>query len=83
MANSLRAKIKKLNHDGFITDKDCEVLLKKLDGHDKIVKENLIVKFSNDLYDKSTSLKNIESDTYGLIHYEEVYEVADKLRKEF
>lgn len=35
MANSLRAKIKKLYHDRKITDGDMRELIVKLDGHDK------------------------------------------------
>lgn len=34
MANSLRAKIKKLHHDGKISAEECVELLEKLDGHD-------------------------------------------------
>lgn len=37
MANSLRAKIKKLLHDGKISQSDFDDLIKKLDGHDKIL----------------------------------------------
>ena len=35
MANSLRAKIKKLHHDGKISAEECVELLEKLEGHDK------------------------------------------------
>ena len=34
MANSLRAKLSKLRHDGNITDAEYQKLIKKLDGHD-------------------------------------------------
>ena len=34
MANSLRAKLSKLRHDGHITDAEYQELIKKLDGHD-------------------------------------------------
>lgn len=34
MANSLRAKLSKLRHDGNITDAEYQELIKKLDGHD-------------------------------------------------
>ena len=35
MAKSLRAKLKKLNFEGKITDKELNELLTKLEGHDK------------------------------------------------
>ena len=35
MANSLRAKLKKLNYEGKITDEELTELLEKLDGHDQ------------------------------------------------
>ena len=35
MANSLRAKLKKLNYEGKITDEELNELLDKLDGHDR------------------------------------------------
>lgn len=34
MANSLRAKLSKLRHDGHITDAEYQAFIKKLDGHD-------------------------------------------------
>lgn len=35
MANSLRSKIKKLCHDNNISEKMCNELLEKLEGHDR------------------------------------------------
>lgn len=35
MANSLRSKIKKLYHDNNISEKMCNELLEKLEGHDR------------------------------------------------
>lgn len=40
MANSLRAKISKLRHDGKISDSEYQELIKKLDGHDAKVRED-------------------------------------------
>jgi hypothetical protein len=34
MANSLRAKLSKLRHDGHITDAEYQAFIKKMDGHD-------------------------------------------------
>ena len=46
MANSLRAKLKKLKHDGNITEEDYQELLKKLDGHDKKLKKDVVDEFA-------------------------------------
>lgn len=35
MAHSLKSKLKKLYHDGKISEREYEELVKKLDGHDK------------------------------------------------
>ena len=35
MANSLRAKLSKLRHDGHITDAEYQAFNKKMDGHDR------------------------------------------------
>jgi len=45
MANSLRAKIKKLKHDGKIDAKEYDDLITKLDGHDKALKEDILNTF--------------------------------------
>ena len=42
MANSLKAKIKKLLHDNKITEEEYEELISKLDGHDVKIKEDII-----------------------------------------
>lgn len=41
MANSLRAKISKLRHDGNISDSEYQELIKKLDGHNKQIREEI------------------------------------------
>lgn len=38
MANSLRAKLSKLRHDGHITEEEYQAFIKKLDGHDKQIR---------------------------------------------
>ena len=42
MANSLTAKIKKLHHDGKISDKEYKSLLRKLEGHDLEIKKQTV-----------------------------------------
>ena len=49
MANSLRAKISKLRHDGNISDSEYQELIKKLDGHDAKVREDAIKTIDEEL----------------------------------
>lgn len=51
MANSLRAKISKLRHDGNITDAEYQELIKKLDGHDKQIRAEVIDEIETKLVD--------------------------------
>ena len=80
MANSLRAKLSKLRHDGHITDAEYQAFIKKLDGHDREIRNKAIDEFAEKLYNKSTDLRDIESDDYGILHYEDVYEVVEELK---
>ena len=50
MANSLRAKIKKLKHDGHIDSAICEDLLLKLDGHDRELRAKAIEEFAKSFH---------------------------------
>ena len=45
MPHSFKSQLKKLCHDGKITNEKYEDLIKKLDGHDKRIKENTIDTF--------------------------------------
>lgn len=82
MANSLRAKLSKLRHDGHITNTEYMEFMKKLDGHDRVMQEKVIDTFAEKLYDKSTHMKDIESEDYGLLHYEDMFKVAEEYKKE-
>lgn len=82
MANSLRAKLSKLRHDGHITNTEYMEFMKKLDGHDRVMQEKVIDTFAEKLYDKSTNMKDIESEDYGLLHYEDMFKVAEEYKKE-
>lgn len=46
MANSLRSKIKKLYHDNNISEKMCNELLEKLEGHDRELRNKVIDEFA-------------------------------------
>ncbi len=51
MANSLRDKIKKLEHDGNIDKETCDVLIEKLDDHDRVLKGKIL----DDVYNVVTN----------------------------
>lgn len=42
MANSLRAKLSKLRHDRLITEEEYQAFIKKLEGHDKHIREKAL-----------------------------------------
>lgn len=42
MTNSLRAKLSKLRHVRNITEEEYKILINKLDGHDKQIREKTI-----------------------------------------
>lgn len=49
MANSLRAKLSKLRHDGHITNIEYQEFLKKIDGHDREIRNKAIDEFAEKL----------------------------------
>ena len=53
MANSLRAKLSKLRHDRNITDAEYQELIKKLDGHDREIRNKVISEFTERLKENS------------------------------
>jgi hypothetical protein len=68
MANSLRAKLSKLRHDGNITDAEYQELIKKLDGHDAEIRVKVIDEFAERLKDslvhKYRHLLEIDTDGF-------------------
>ena len=75
MANSLRAKIKKLYHDRKITEEDMNELIVKLDGHDRELYNNAIDDFakallSNPVVDKSVVRRVAEQMKAGENNYD-------------
>jgi len=54
MANSLRAKLSKLRHDGHITDAEYQAFIKKMDGHDAEIKSKVIDDFAERLRERVT-----------------------------
>lgn len=47
MANSLKAKIQKLQYEGRISTEECEDILKKIDGHDQYLVTRTVDNFCN------------------------------------
>ena len=50
------------------------------DRFEKEIRAKTIDEFAEELYIKATSCKYIESDDYGMLHYEDVYEIAEQLK---
>lgn len=73
MPISLKCKLKKLNHDGSLTNEEYEDLLKKLDGHDKQIREEVIqdirVEIANRIPSRPITKRAIEvwEDKYWLL----------------
>lgn len=76
MANSLRAKISKLRHDGNITDAEYQELIKKLDGHDAKVRADAI-----DECIKHIKLYKYNVGTY-VLYDETLDEMAERLKEQ-
>lgn len=54
MPNSLKVRIKKLEHDGKIDAEECDALLNKLEGHDKKLRADVLEEFVNRVIGNST-----------------------------
>lgn len=54
MSNSLKAKLSKLRHKGQISNAEYEGLIKKLDGHDRVIRNKAIDEFRQCLIDNGT-----------------------------
>ena len=75
MANSLRAKISKLRHDGKISDSEYQELIKKLYGHDKQTRADAI----DECIAKIDTLKQI---SFGIVTTELVKVVLEQLKEQ-
>lgn len=82
MANSLRAKIKKLKHDGHIDSSICEDLLLKLDGHDRELRAKAIDEFAEEIRDWQIDIQDNEYDAYKFdFVFERIFEIAEQLKE--
>lgn len=70
MANSLRAKLSKLRHDGHITDAEYQAFIKKMEGHDREIRAKAIDEYRERLkndyqaYDIDFCLQDNEHFSY-------------------
>lgn len=62
MANSLRAKLSKLRHDGHISESEYQAFCKKLDGHDKQIRNETIDGFVKEMESLSDTIKTIRNE---------------------
>ena len=76
MANSLRAKLSKLKHDGHIDNAEYQKLIKKLDGHDRELRNKAIEEFAGRLDD--LILRGV-FDSRNHLH-ERIHEIAESMK---
>ncbi len=74
MPLSLKTMLKKFAHKGQITQEEYDALIKKLDGHDKEIRNNAIDEFAERV------------STFGTYDYHgnkiDVLEIAEQLKEE-
>jgi len=87
MANSLRAKLSKLRHDGHIVNAEYQAFINKLDGHDREIRNKAIDEFSERL---KNHLNQFDFWKYGITdggNYEArnydymIDEIAEQMKK--
>ena len=75
MANSLRAKISKLRHDGNLTEAEYKEIIRKLDGHDREFRNKIIDEFAEGM--KELVYKWIDK---GVIAIGCIDEIAEQMK---
>lgn len=85
MANSLRAKLSKLRHDGHITEIEYHAFIKKMDGHDVEIRAKAIDEFAEKLMTDVESfvgeVNGIRADLLTLDYFcEFVDEIAEQMK---
>lgn len=75
MANSLRAKLSKLRHDGHITTIEYQEFIKKMDGHDRELRNNAIDEFAEAL-----RLKCLDNP-YKEVGLHQMLKIAEQLKE--
>jgi hypothetical protein len=87
MPLSLKSHLKKFVHKGQITQEEYDALIKKLDGHDKEIRNKAIDEFaeklSTDVESFVATVNGIEADLLTLDYFDEfIFEVAEQLKEE-
>lgn len=81
MANSLRSKIKKLYHDNNISEKMCNELLEKLEGHDRELQNKVIDEFVENMEEWNNDIKSIRNEE-AFFTIEDIRKVAEQMKGE-
>ena len=68
--------------DTNISKMDAHELKSRIADMVQAERDKAIDEFAEALYNKSTFLKFIESDDYGMLHFKEVYEIAEQMKGE-
>lgn len=81
MPLSLKCKLSKLRHNGQITDDEYNELIKKLDGHDRQIKSDVINSIKQELskiYPSKYTDYPIEKSGI-LLRFKEVFELLERV----
>lgn len=89
MPMSLKVMLKKFAHKGQITQEEYDALIKKLDGHDKEIRNNAIDEFAEKLgteFSEQCGEIKVEGITYDILTLDSVIEImwdlAEQLKEE-
>lgn len=87
MPLSLKTMLKKFVHKGQITQEEYDALIKKLDGHDKEIRNNTIDEFteklSTDVESFVATVNGIEADLLTLDYFDEfIFDMAEQLKED-
>ena len=84
MPLSLKCKLSKLRHNGQITDDEYNELIKKLDGHDRQIKSDVINSIKqelNEIYPSNYTDAPIETSGI-LLRFKEVFELLERVEND-
>lgn len=83
MPNSLKVRIKKLEHDGKITSEECAALLNKLEGHDAKVKADAIDEFVKSIEKNQTMQDNyFDAPRFEMsVDMTDILKIAEQLKE--
>ena len=79
MPLSLKCQLKKFAHNGQITSEEYNALIKRLDGHDKEIRNKAIEEFAEKLLERKTILFD---NGHEYINAKYVRKIAEQLKEE-